>query len=122
MGVLLGLSIAIAVLLIVLALMADSLIRAHAALQQHTDAGHAACIAHIADVTSKRFGAVIVRDLARRYESGEEIALINRIKREQWKPEGKALPVLWLEHRADLMDPPSTCDEHEHTFAGECRP
>lgn len=105
MGVLVGMTFAVIALVILLAILADEVVRLRAQVDEAKDVVHSACIAHIADVTSKRFGAVIIRDLARRYESGDEVRVLNQIKREQWSPEGKVLPVLWLEHHANLLDP-----------------
>lgn len=105
MGVIVGLAVAVGVLCIVLAIATDRIIRLEAGVREDDKADHAACIAHIADVTSKRVVAVTLRELADRYDTGRETVRIERIKREDWKPEGPALPVLWLRDWANEMDP-----------------
>lgn len=103
-AILFGMTMAIIALALLLAFVVDYAIRMKHEADAEVDAEHAACIAHIADVTSKRFVAVALRDLADRYEDGRERTLIERIKREQWTPEGPMLPVLWLRHYADLYE------------------
>lgn len=105
-AILFGMVCAIISLCLLVALLADQIIRQNAALSEDDEVDHAMCVAHIADVVSDRFAAVVLRDLASRYDSTEEIRVINKIKREQWKPEGPVIPVLWLQHHADLLDPP----------------
>lgn len=103
-AILFGMACAIIALVLLLAFVTDYAIRMKHEADAEVDIEHAACIAHIADVVSKRFVAVALRDLADRYEDGRERALIERIKREQWTPEGPVLPVLWLYHYADLYE------------------
>lgn len=105
MGVLVGLVLAVIVLILVIAVLADQIIRLLSEDNEDDRADHAKCIAHVADVTSKRMVAVTLRDLADRYDAGRETVRIERIKREDWTPEGPALPVLWLRDWADEMDP-----------------
>jgi hypothetical protein len=103
-AILFGMTCAIIALVLMLSFVVDYAIRLKHDCDDEVEAEHAACIAHIADVTSKRFVAVALRDLADRYEDGRETALIERIKREQWTPEGPVLPVLWLRHYANTYE------------------
>lgn len=103
-AILFGMTMAIIALVLMLSILADQVIRLRAEQTEDVEADHLACVAHMADVTSKRFIAVALRDLADRYEEGREQALIERIKREQWTPEGPVLPVLWLRHYADAYE------------------
>lgn len=106
-AILFGMTMAILALVLIVAWLVDTIIRQNATLAEDDYTDHAACTAHIAEMTSKRWGAVILRDLADRYDSAAEVRVINQIKREQWKPEGPVLPVLWLRYHADLLDPPA---------------
>lgn len=103
-AILFGMACAIITLVLVLALLADWIIRLQHALNEESDSTHAICVAHIADMVSDRWAAVVLRDLADRYEGGSETLVLNKIKREVWTPEGPVLPVLWLRHHADLLD------------------
>lgn len=103
-AILFGMAMAIIALVLLVAFVVDYAIRTKHECDEAVEVEHAACIAHIADVTSKRFVAVALRDLADRYENGREQALFERIKREQWTPKGPVVPVLWLRHYADTYE------------------
>lgn len=83
-------------------------------------ADHAKCIAHIASVTSDRFVASRVRDLAERWDSIEEQGELRRLANEKYTPGGPSMPVIWLRHQADLLDPLGSHDsEPVYNMAGE---
>lgn len=75
--------------------------------EQH-DANHAKCIAHIADVVSKRVVAMAFRDAAVRWDSVEEKPNLTRLARKEYKTGGPSMPNLWLNQQADLLDPTPT--------------
>lgn len=86
--------------------------------QDDGTAAHAKCIAHIADVTSKRVVAVALRDLSERYDSVPEQAKIRTMARQAWSKEGPSIPALWLMKQADLLDPPADSQPALHTLDG----
>jgi hypothetical protein len=104
-AVMFGMACAVIGLVLLVAFLADEVIRLRSYLNNDLEDDHAKCIAHIADVTSKRFVAVALRDLAERYDSVEERSTIAQIKRVEWTLDGPPLPVLWMLHHADLLDP-----------------
>lgn len=106
-AILFGMTCAIIALVLLIAFLTDEVIRLRhslvAEVDYHYEESMASAMAAVSDVTlAKR-----LRLLADRYEdSADEVIIMNRIKREQWKPEGPVLPVLWLRYHADLLDPP----------------
>lgn len=103
-AVLFGMCMAILSLVLLVAFLADQVIRQNGALAEDDEADHAACTAHIADVTSRRFVAVALRDLAERYDSVPEQRVLTSLRR-RWLESGPSVPALWLLHHADLLDP-----------------
>lgn len=67
-------------------------------------AEHAKCIAHIASVTSNKFLADRIRDLADKYDSVEEITVHKNLARTQYTVDGASMPAIWLRHQADLIE------------------
>lgn len=104
-----GLTCAVIALVLLVAFLADQVIRQNALLAEDDEVNdreaHAACMAHVADLVSNRFAAVVIRDLVTRYDTPAERAVIERIKRDEWTPEGVPLPMLWLLHHANERDP-----------------
>lgn len=107
MGLVTGLVAAIIVLVLLLAYLADSVIRLHAGIESADKADHAKCIAHIADVTSNRMVAVALRDLAKRYDSvqGERELERLRLTHRVTVSDYVSVPGRWLLNRADELDP-----------------
>lgn len=112
-GAIVGLSIAVAVLAFLLALSIGVIERYREEWADNELADHAMCVAHIADVTSKRVVAMALREKARQWESVEEKANLNRLAREQFKTDGPSMPALWLNQQADLLDPDNRQEESE---------
>lgn len=110
-GVIFGMACAILALVAILYLLVVRNNDLSYDIDDELDAAHAKCIAHIASVVSDRMVAVVLRDLARRYESIEEKPTMLKISR-QYKQDGPSMPRMWMEHHADLLDPPTT--EHQH--------
>ena len=104
-GLITGLVLAILALILLVAILADQIIRLNTREEQAQDAVHAKCLAHIADVTSKRIVAQSLREYARLWDSIEERANLQRLAREKYKPGGPAMPSIWLNYQADLLDP-----------------
>lgn len=104
-AVMFAMTCALIALVLLVAFLADEVIRLRHYLNEDLEDDHAKCIAHIADVTSKRFVAVALDDLAERYDSIDEKHIIEKIKREEWTPGGPSLPALWLYHHADRLYP-----------------
>ncbi len=102
-AIIFGLACAIIALVFLVAWLADIVVRQHAELDAEEDTDHAKCVAHIADVVSARFGAVMLRDMAERYDSVPEVATMMKIKREVWTPDGPTMPALWMLHQADVL-------------------
>lgn len=103
MGLVTGLVAAIIVLLLLLAYLADCVIRLQAGVTNTDKADHAKCIAHIADVTSNRMVAVALRDLAERYDSVQGERELHALR----KAHGSlysSVPAAWLEMQADRLD------------------
>lgn len=98
-----GMAMAIIALILLLAFLADWCIRLNAALAEDDEDDHAACIAHIADVVSNRFAAVVIRDLADRYDTAESRRVWSDL-RQDWTHDGPSMPALWLRHHADERD------------------
>jgi len=103
MGLVTGLVAAIIVLVLLLAYLADSVIRAHAGIESADKADHAKCIAHIADVTSNRMVAVALRQLADRYDSVQGERELLALRRQVGTYE-HSVPARWLLNRADELD------------------
>lgn len=106
MGVVFGLTAAIIALVILVAILSDTILRARAEVDEEHDAQHAKCIAHIADVTSKRIVAQALREYARRWDSVEEKSNLIKLSREEYRAGGPNMPAIWLNQQADLLDPP----------------
>jgi hypothetical protein len=70
MGLVTGLVAAIIVLVLLLAYLADCVIRLNAGIESADKADHAKCIAHVTDVTSSRFVAVALLDRANELDGG----------------------------------------------------
>jgi hypothetical protein len=68
-------------------------------------ADHARCIAHLASVSSNRFLAARLRDLAQRYDSVEEAATFAELARTRFNPDGSSMPALWLTLQAERLEP-----------------
>lgn len=84
-------------------------------------AEHAKCIAHIASVTSNRFVADRLRQLAEKWDSIEEQANLKQLARERYKPGGPSMPRIWLRQQAELLDPTEIDfnEVAEYNLAGE---
>jgi hypothetical protein len=67
-------------------------------------ADHAKCIAHIAEVTSNRFVAARLRELADKYDSIEERPVMTKLQRQHFAS-GPSVPSSWLNLQAELLDP-----------------
>lgn len=106
-AVLFGMAAAIIALVLLLAYVVDQVIRLQADVTDTDKADHAMCIAHIADVTSKRMVAVALRNLAKRYDSvqGERELHGLRQKYGSSRSDMATIPALWLLERADELDP-----------------
>jgi len=106
MGLVTGLVAAIIVLVLLLAYLADSVIRAHAGIESADKADHAKCIAHIADVTSNRMVAVALRQLADRYDSVQGERELERLRQTHrvTVSDYVSVPGRWLLDRADELD------------------
>jgi hypothetical protein len=102
-AILFGMTMAIIALVIMLAIVVDYAIRMKHEADAEVDIEHAACIAHIADVTSKRFIAVALRDLAERYDSNESRRVWAELRKD-WSSDGPSMPALWLQHYADKYE------------------
>lgn len=100
-----GLSMAIIGLVLLLAYVMDTAIRAQAALTEEIEVSHDDCVAQMIEAVSDRYAAERLRALALAYDSPEEIRTMRAIQRTQWKESGPRLPALWLNHHADLIDP-----------------
>jgi hypothetical protein len=105
MGLVTGLVAAIIVLVLLLAYLADCVIRLQAGVTNTDKADHAKCIAHIADVTSNRMVAVALRDLAERYDSVQGQRELHRARARWLDSTGPTVPAMWLLDRADELDP-----------------
>lgn len=105
--VIIALSLALSGAFMLIALAWVHIVSLRDAFDSQHDANHAKCIAHIADVVSKRVVAMALRDLAVRWESVEEKANLQRLGREVYKIGGPSMPTIWLNQQADLLDPPT---------------
>jgi hypothetical protein len=105
MGLVTGLVAAIIVLVLLLAYLADCVIRLQAGVTNTDKADHAKCIAHVADVVSNRMVAVALRDLAERYDSVREEALLRKIRESKARSNvDGSVPALWMRYHADMLD------------------
>lgn len=65
---------------------------------------HAKCIAHIADITSNRFAARLVHDLADRYENIDGQAELTRIRNTVYGADTESVPALWMREQAERIE------------------
>lgn len=68
--------------------------------RQEEKAAHAKCMALVASVTSGRFMAARLRDLAERWDSTDERLELDRIARTKYKAGGPSVVSLWLDEQA----------------------
>lgn len=106
MGLLIGMAVAIIVLVLLLAYLADSVVRLQADVTDTDKADHAKCIAHIAEVVSNRMVAVALRDLAERYDSVKGERELERLRQTHrvTVTDYVSVPGRWLLDRADELD------------------
>lgn len=109
-AILFGMAMAILALCLLIAVLADEIVRLRADRIEDVEDDHAACIAHIADVTSRRVIATAMRDLAVRYDQSDGQRELRDIRGGEWTKDGPSIPALWMMHHADLLDPPAPND------------
>lgn len=103
-GLIFGLVMALLVLLGILALLADHVIRLHYRAGEEQTEKHAACIAHIADVTSSRFTAVALRQMAERFDSPSEMGALADLRRVYKVGQKKSVPAMWMLAQAERLE------------------
>lgn len=67
-------------------------------------ADHAKCIAHVASVTSNRFVAARLRELADGWDTAEEMGEHRRIANTLYRVGGPSVPAIWLREKADRIE------------------
>lgn len=115
--VVISLSIAVALMALVIAYQACQVADLRGEVEDQHDANHAKCIAHIADYTSKRVVAMAFRDAAERYSTIGNQAVLQRLVRERWTQDGPSVPSLWMLMHADLLDPPTIPIETQSPYS-----
>ncbi len=100
-----GLFAAICVLVMLVFYLVTEVHYINAELDDEETVDHAMCIAHISDAVSKRVVAMAFRDAARRWESVEEKANLQRLAHDKFHFAGRSIPALWMEQQGDLLDP-----------------
>jgi len=65
--------------------------------------------------------ATALRHAAEQWDDPANQNHLRRLAREKYSPGGPSMPTIWLREQADKIDPPSTCNEHEHSFEGKCQ-
>lgn len=104
-GLFVGMALTIIVLIILVAFLADDVIRARTALDEETNATHDECIDEIKRVISKSAIATAVYQMAEHYDSvaGErERAVLQRKVRREDSP---SIPAAWMQDYATKIDP-----------------
>jgi hypothetical protein len=79
---------------------------------------HAQCVVNIEDYVSAVFAAEVLRAAAGDWDSTKEQANLHRLAREKYQPGGPSMPVIWLNDRANRIDPRPE-PTAEYNFAGE---
>lgn len=114
-GVMVGMVCAIIALVILIAILADEVIRLRASETIVIEEDHNACIARIILEMGDRAVAHRIRLMADAYDTRGDLVVM-RAAKEKWTAEGPVLPVLWLREHADLLDPPT--DNYEYMMNG----
>lgn len=98
--------ITVVVLSVLVALLGGLLLWGLIACVRDNQTDHARCIAHIASITSNKFVADRVRELADDYESIDGAAELTRVRNTLFpgSPAGTALPALWMREQARRIE------------------
>jgi hypothetical protein len=104
-GLLFGMALAIVVLVVLLTLTGARCAALMDYEAEDQDIAHAKCIAHIADVTSKRVVALAFRDAAARWDRVETQTDLTMLRKQFKYDSGPSIPAMWLNQQADLLDP-----------------
>ena len=105
-GILFGMACAIIALVFLLAYVVDDLIRAKARLAEDADEREAEVLNAMLRQVGRILLAERLRELARNYDSPDNVLLRKRLYREKHKEGGPLIPALWLEAMADEISPP----------------
>lgn len=120
-GILFGMACALITLACVLAYVVDDLIRTKALLAEDSDEREA----EVLNAMLRQVGHILLaerlREIARNYESPDNVRLRHTLGRTVWKEGGTPLPALWLEALADEISPQFKFDGEvaEYNMAGE---
>lgn len=93
-------------ILLVVVFIAANLRRMVRSLLAEQRADFAKCVAHMASVVSNRMVAQVLRAEADRYDAPSEQRVMRSLADHHYRPGGPSMPVIWLRHRADVIDPP----------------
>jgi hypothetical protein len=104
-AILFGQACAILALVGLLAYIADDLIRTKALLAQDSDEREREVLSAMLRQVGHIMLAERLREIARNYESPENVLLRQRLGRTEWKEGGTPLPALWLMALADDISP-----------------
>lgn len=133
----LGFFIAFVLMLALLALLAfagDRIVRLQEQVDNLARQKHTECVDRISSAASTKFAAETLRSAARDWDNPREQANLQRLARERYSPGGPSMPIIWLNDRADRMDPRETVQKnprdkcldpknrgnHDHRFDGSC--
>lgn len=104
-GILFGMACALIALVCVLAYVVDDLIRTKALLAEDSDEREAEVLNALVRQVGHIMLAERLREIARNYESPDNVLLRRKISRTTWKEGGTPLPALWLMALADDISP-----------------
>lgn len=104
-GILFGMVCAIIGLCLLLAYIMDDLIRTKALLAEDSDEREAEVLNAMLRQVGRIMLAERLREIARNYESPDNVRLRQRLGRTEWKEGGTPLPALWLLALADDISP-----------------
>lgn len=104
-AILFGMTMALLGLCLLLAYVVDDLIRTKAQVAEDVDEASDVMIDAVLHQVGHVLLAERLRELARNYESPENVSLRKRLGRTEWKEGGTPLPALWLMAVADEISP-----------------
>lgn len=106
--------LAIICLILLVAFLADDIIRLRAGESAGLEADHSECADTLAAFFAERLFAERIRHLATKYDSEagiREMAFLRREMERQRTAGGPTLPAMWLRLQADHIDPPTPADD-----------
>jgi len=69
-------------------------------LKQQMREGHSAYVKQVSAILSREYGASILEQAARDWDSTDERPNLQRLARDEYKPGGPSMPTIWLRDRA----------------------